>query len=174
MSARDSCALDEAPQTFSRVHAGPLRRLLPSGTPGQSFHVPWLQSGRPTPRPLDVRQDPPGPQRYRGGAARGCPRRGPMAPPSEPPRGRGRRRPRGGGGSLQAGPRRSVRLGPPRRGDPPAGSGGRARARWGPGRAINYNSRRAPRGRAQARRRRGRPSEARSDWPRRREAGFAR
>lgn len=130
MSARRSCALDEAPQTFNGVHAGPLQRLLPSRTPGQGSDLPQLHTGRAAPTALDVCRDPPGPEHHRGGAGGGCPR---LAPPSEPPRGLGLRRLWGGGGSRQAGYLRSVpfRLGPPRRGDSPAGSRSCARARRG-------------------------------------------
>lgn len=175
-SAGGSCALHEALQTSHGVPAGPLQRLLPCPAPGQSSDPPRLQLGWAAPTVLGGRRDLPGPERHRGGAGRGCPRRAPLAPPSEPRRGPGRRRPRGGGGSRQVGPPRSVpsRAVPPRGPARRAGSGGRGRALRGPRRAANYNSRRAPRGRAQARRRRGRPSEARGDWPWRRGAGRAR
>lgn len=125
-SAGGSCALYEALQTSHGVPAGPLQRLLPCPAPGQSSDPPRLQPGWAAPTVLDGRRDLPGPERHRGGAGRGCPRRAPLAPPSEPRRGPGRRRPRGGGGSRQVGPPRSV----PSRAVPPRGPARRLR---GPG-----------------------------------------
>lgn len=149
MSARGSCALHEAPQTFNGAHAGPLQRLPPAPAPGQGSDLARLQpgrGGRAVPRALSVHREPPGPERHRGGAARGCPRR---APPSESRR--RRRRLRGGGGSRQAGSPRScpARAAPP--GDPPAGSG--AVPRPGSARAAPQTT--TPGGQSAAGRRRG-------------------